>query len=135
LDKTAAAEAVLARVQVIEHYLTAAQGNDPSAGDLHLALYQSLLLATNVHQLAIIDNERSIVAQQESVEGASLGGRSRSAKKRNRNREMAQEFLNRRGRSSMSDTALMASIGAKEDLQRRASVNAVKRGLKDLKGD
>jgi hypothetical protein len=43
-----------------------------------------------------------------------------------------REFLRRR-RGKMSNTDLMADIGHAENLQRRASVNAVKSGLRDLK--
>jgi len=127
LDRTAAAAALLNELQVVEHYLAAAERNAAS-GDLYRALYHGLLLATRVHQLAIIDNETSIVAWLESIEGARRGGSLRSDRIRMRNREMAQEFLNRRD-GRMSNTALMVDIGAARGLKRRASVNAVKSGL------
>jgi hypothetical protein len=44
---------------------------------------------------------------------------------------MAKEFLARQGRG-LSDTALMAKIGAARKLKRSAAINAVKRGLRDL---
>ena len=50
----------------------------------------------------------------------------------NRDRRMAQEFLRKRG-SSTSDSALKAEIGERHDLGRSASIEAINRGLKDLK--
>ena len=128
LDCTAAAKALLAKLQTIEHYFT--------AGDLVRAIYYTLLSWTYVHQLAIIDNETPIVAWQKSVEGGRKGGRRRPAGIRKRNREMAQEFqkrwefLKRRG-SAISKTTLMADIGAARGLKRRTSIYAIKSGLKD----
>jgi len=132
LDRTAAAKAVLYRLRVIECFLAAAERNGASA-DLYQAVYHSLLLVSEDHQLAIVDNETPIVAWQESVEGARRGGRGRSAKNRNRNREMALEFRKRQGKSK---TARMVKIGAARKLKRRASIYAIKSGLKDLnRGD
>jgi hypothetical protein len=133
LDRTAAAVALLDKLQAIEHYLAAAERNGAS-GDLYLAVYHALLLASLVHQLAIIDNETPIIARQKSIKGASRGGTGRSASKRMRNHEMAGEFLKRRGRGK-SDTALKEAIGAARGLKRRASVDAVNSGLKDLNRD
>jgi hypothetical protein len=123
LDRTAAAKALLAKLQVIEHSL--------AADDLFHAIYYTLLSWTYVHQLTIIDNETPIVAWQESIEGARSGGKLRSAKIKTRNHKMAQEFLTCRG-GNLRDTALMAEIGAKRKLKRRASVNAIKSGLRNL---
>jgi hypothetical protein len=129
LDCTAAAAALLKVLKVIEHYLAAAERNAAS-GYLYL-VYYALLLATYVHQFTIIDNEKSIVARTESIEGARRGGSSRSAGKRSRNRRMAQKFLNHQG-GRLRDTALMVKIGDEEKLKRSASINAVKSGLRDL---
>ena len=134
LDRTAAAKAVLATLQRFKHTLAAAERNAPSRDLFYLAICYSLSLLDDVHQLAIIDNETPIVARRKSVDGARRGGRRRSAGIRIRNREMAQEFLNRRG-GGMSKTALMEKIGAGKNLKRRASINAVKSGLRDSNRD
>jgi hypothetical protein len=131
LDRTRAAKAVLAKLEVIEYSLAESERN----ANLYLAIvYHCMLFASYVHQLTIIDNETPIVAWQESIKGARRGGEGRSKKLRKRNREVAQEFLNRLG-GRMSKTALMVDIGAARGLERRASVNAVKSGLEDLNRD
>jgi hypothetical protein len=132
LDLTAAAVAVLDQLQVIERSRAAVQRNPASGGLYALGVHHGMLLASRVHQLAIIDNETAIVARQESIEGARLGGRRRSDRTRMRNRKMAQEFLNRRG-GRLSDTALMEEIGAAAErkLKRSASINAINMGLED----
>jgi len=62
LDLTAAAVAVLDRLEVIERSRAAAQRN-PSSGSLYgVGVYHGMLLATRAHQLAIIDNETAIAA-------------------------------------------------------------------------
>jgi hypothetical protein len=134
LDRTAAAKAVLATMQRIEATLAAAERNAASGDLFYLAICYSLSLADDVHQLAIIDNKTPIVAWRRSVTGAGLGGRLRSAPKRIRNREMAKEFQDSQG-GRMSNTALMVKIGAARGLKPRASVYAVKSGLKDLNRD
>jgi hypothetical protein len=126
LDRSAAAAALLYRLRTIECSL--------SVDDLYGAVYNCLLSFTYIHQLTVVDNEPAIVAGQASIEGARDGGILRSKGLRIRNRKMAQEFLERRG-GNLRDTALMAKIGAKKELQRRASINAVKSGLADLKRD
>jgi hypothetical protein len=133
LDRTAAAKAAIYRLRVIECFLAAAERNG-KRGDLYQANYHSLLFAINYHQLTVVDNEAAIAARQESIEGARRGGSHRSNRIRIRNRKMAQEFLNRQG-GRMSDTALMAKIGAAKGLKRRGSINAVNSGLADLNRD
>src|SRR6516225_7926949 len=130
---TAAAKAFLYKLQVIECLLAGAERNGASP-DLRQAVYYSLLLAINDHQLTVIGNETAIAARQASIKGARTGGRLRSANVRIRNREMALKFLARRG-GNLKDTALMAKIGAAKNLKRRASVNAIESGLKDLNRD
>ena len=72
LDRTAAAVAVLDRLQVIEHSRAAAQRN-PASGSLYaVGVYHGMLLASRVHQLAIIDNEKAIAAVPKA-EGARVG--------------------------------------------------------------
>jgi hypothetical protein len=128
-DRAAAAKAVLATLQRFNHTLAVA-GRNAASGDLfYLAICYSLSLADDVYQLAIIDNETPIVAWQKSVDGARRGGRPRHAGIRTRNREMAREFLKRRG-GRMSDTALMVEIGAAKGLKQRASIYAIKSELK-----
>jgi hypothetical protein len=140
LDRTAAAKAVLATLQRIEHTLAAAERNAASDDLLYLAICYSLSLADDVHQLAIIDNKKPIVAWRKSKKGGHVGGRLRSEGKRIRNREMAQEFqkrweiVRRRG-GKKSNTDLMADIGAARGLKPRASIYAIKSGLRDLKRD
>jgi hypothetical protein len=130
LDRTAAAVAVLDRLQVIEHSRAAAQRN-PASGSLYgVGVCHGMLLATRVHQLAIIDNEKAIAAVPKCAEGARDGAARRVEGLRPRNHEMAQEFLKRQG-GRMSNTALMAAIGKARGLKRRASINAVKSGLED----
>src|SRR6516162_8556860 len=137
-DCTAAAKAFLYKLQVIECLLAAAERNgaerNGASPDLRQAVYYSLLLAINDHQLTVIGNETAIAARQASIKGARTGGRLRSANVRIRNREMALKFLARRG-GNLKDTALMAKIGAAKNLKRRASVNAIESGLKDLNRD
>ena len=137
-DCTAAAKAFLYKLQVIECLLAAAERNgaerNGASPDLRQAVYYSLLLAINDHQLTVIGNETAIAARQASIKGARTGGRLRSANVRIRNREMALKFLARRG-GNLKDTALMANIGAAKNLKRRASVNAIESGLKDLNRD
>jgi hypothetical protein len=132
LDRTAAAVAVLDRLQVIERSRAAAQ-RDPASGGLYaLGVHHGMLLATRVHQLAIIDNEKAIAAVPKCAEGARVGAGHRVERLRPRNREMAQEFLKHRG-GNLSDTALMEKIGRGKGLKRRASINAIKVGLEDLR--
>src|SRR5262245_38271054 len=50
----AAAAALLYRLRVIECFLAAAERNGAS-GDLYQAVYHSLLLAINDHQLTVVD--------------------------------------------------------------------------------
>jgi len=142
-DCTAAAKAFLYKLQVIECLLAAVERNgaerngaerNGASPDLRQAVYYSLLLAINDHQLTVIGNETAIAARQASIKGARTGGRLRSANVRIRNREMALKFLARRG-GNLKDTALMAKIGAAKNLKRRASVNAIESGLKDLNRD
>jgi hypothetical protein len=134
LDRTAVAKAMLATLQRIEHTHAAAKRNAAS-GDLYeLAMCFCMSFADEVHQLAIIDNKKPIVAWRKSVKGAAKGGKGRSDSNRSRNREMALEFEKRRG-GTKSDTALMAEIGAARGLSRRGSVDAVKSGHKDLNLD
>lgn len=133
LDRTAAAAALLYRLRVIECFLAASERNRAS-GDLYQAVYHSLLLAINDHQLTVVDNEPAIAARHASIEGARSGGRLRSEGIRIRNREMAVEFRTRRG-GNLSGTALMVKIGAARGLKRRASINAVKSGLEDFNSD
>ena len=134
LDRTAVAKGMLATLQRIEHTHAAAKRNAAS-GDLYeLAICYCLSFVDEVHQLAIIDNKTPIVAWRKSVKGAAKGGRRRPAGIRVRNREMALEFRKRRG-GNLRDTALMEKIGAGKNLKRRASINAVKSGLRDSNRD
>ena len=130
-DCTAAAKAFLHRLQVIECFLAAAERNGAS-GDLYQAVYHSLLLAINDHQLTVVDNETAIAAREVSIKASRDDAERRSEEKRIRDREMAKEFKNSQG-GRMSPTALMAKIGAKRKLKRSASINAVKSGLRELK--
>jgi hypothetical protein len=126
LDTTAAAKAVRALAQAVKHYH--AQRNYDQV------LYHALLLALRYHQLTVIGNETAVSAgekMEKIIEGARCGGKERSAKRKPRNREMAQEFKKRRG-GRVSDTALMEDIGTARGLKRSASINAIKAGLKDL---
>ena len=56
--------------------------------------------------------------------------RQRAGSISDRNRRMAQEFLNKKRHSRKSDSALMTEIGERYDLGRSASIEAIKRGLK-----
>src|SRR5262249_10418034 len=77
LDRTAAAKALLYRLRAIECFLAAAE-RDSASGDLYLAVYHSLLLAIEGHQLTVIHNETALAAREASTEGARRGGRLRS---------------------------------------------------------
>src|SRR5262249_3781494 len=107
---------------------------------LYLAVYHSLLLSIEGHQLTVVHNETALAAQEDSIKGARHAGMLRSAKVGSRNREMAQEYQKRwelmrsQGRKK-SKTALMAEIGAARNLKRRASINAIESGLKKLNRD
>jgi hypothetical protein len=58
----------------------------------------------------------------------------RVAFKVNRNKQMAREFVQqKRSNKYISDSALKARIGKREHLGRSASIEAIDRGLKDLK--
>jgi hypothetical protein len=60
--------------------------------------------------------------------------RQRVASKVNRNKQMAREFVEqRRLASKTSVSALKAKIGKRHNLGRSASIEAIDRGLKDLK--
>ena len=131
LDRTAAAKAVLATLQRFKHTLAAAERNTPSRDLFYLAICYSLSLADDVYQLAIIDNETPIAARQKSIEGGHRRGSDRSASVKDRDLKMAEEFLKRQGKGKR-DTALKVKIGADFDLQSRASINAVNRGLMRL---
>jgi hypothetical protein len=131
LDRRAAAKALDAKLQAIEYSLDAAERNAASGNHYLAALNQAVSSFSKIHQLAIIDNEKAIAARLQSIEGARRGGSGRSAGKRIRNREMAQEFLERRGKG-LGETALMALIGAARGLKRRQSIEAVKSGLEEL---
>jgi len=139
LDRTAAAKAILYRLGAIECFLAAAE-RDGASGDLYLAVYHSLLLSIEGHQLTVVHNETALAAQEDSIKGARHAGMLRSAKVGSRNREMAQEYQKRwelmrsQGRKK-SKTALMAEIGAARNLKRRASINAIESGLKELNRD
>jgi hypothetical protein len=129
LDRTAAAKAVLATLQRFKPTLAAAERNAPSRDLFYLAICYSLSLADDVHQLAVIDIKTPIVAWRKSVNGARRGGRRRSACITSRNVEMAKEFEDSPGGSA---TARMVKIGAARGLKRRASIYAIKSGLRDL---
>jgi len=131
LDRTAVAKAVLATLQRFNHTLAAAERNTPSRDLFYLAICYSLSLADDVYQLAIIDNETPIAARQKSIEGGHRRGSDRSASVKDRDLKMAEEFLKRQGKGKR-DTALKVKIGADFDLQSRASINAVNRGLMRL---
>ncbi|MFP1631220.1 hypothetical protein ACLB6G_05740 [Zhengella sp. ZM62] len=65
--------------------------------------------------------------------GAIRGGRQKGQTLA-RDVALAKEFLARRSRSRLSDTALKASLGADHGLSRSASIDAVNRGLKKVSG-
>ena len=81
LDRTAAAK------RSVMNSLAAAERN-AAIGDLHRAVYYTLLSSIYIHQLAIIDNEKAIAARRQSIEGARRGGsasvrRQKNTKSRN----------------------------------------------------
>jgi hypothetical protein len=130
LDRATAAKAGLATLQRFKHTFAAAERNGASGNLFCLAICYSLSLADDVYRLAIIDNQTPIAARRKSVDCASRGGNARAARIEKRDLEMAEEFLKRQGKET-SDTDLMEEIGfGLCGLGRRASINAVKRGLK-----
>src|SRR5258707_217338 len=105
LDRTAAAKALFDMARFIECSVAAAQRNPASGGLYALGVHHGMLLASRVHQLVVIDNEPAIAAMPKCADGARDGAARRVKGLRPRNREMAQEFLKRRG-GKLSDTAL-----------------------------
>src|SRR4051794_3761482 len=65
-------------------------------------------------------------SSEKQRQGSRDGAKKRAEQFVLRNREMAQLFHVRRPSSNLSDTALMADIGAKRGLRRRQAIEAVK---------
>jgi hypothetical protein len=76
-------------------------------------------------------NETAIVSHVRSIEGARSSGKTRAARYRVRNRELADEFLHLKPGSRKTPSALKAEIGKKAGLGRSAAIAAIDRGLKD----
>jgi hypothetical protein len=123
LDRTTVAARLLMQLRRVEIYL--------SRGDQTSVAREAMLVASAVHQLAIIDNENSIVQWLQNNER--LRRQSDAKRKRNHKRDvgMAEEFTRLRERKDgRSDTKLMEDIGKKRHLKPRQSIYAVKNGLK-----
>jgi hypothetical protein len=123
---------VLKRLDHVEAYLRQVYRlGGASAGPATEAIREALVLLMEVHHMTVADSEREIVTGLSTIRGAKAGGKARSMP--DRDREMAHEYLRRRAdeKCRMSDTALKVDIGEKmHRLGRRASIDAVDRGLK-----
>jgi hypothetical protein len=107
-----------------------------AAGPATEAIREALVLFMEVNHMTVADSEREIVTGLSAIRGAKAGGRARSMP--DRDREMAHEYLRRRAdeKCRMSDTALKVDIGGKmHDLKRRASIDAVERGLNIIRAE
>jgi hypothetical protein len=138
LDAACAAAKVLMHLDRLEAYLQAAyRAGGPATAPATEAVHQALLLLSSVHQMAVIDNETAIDARIRSVAGAAKGGRKRATS--HRDKEMAGEYVRRRvdeKRKHKSDSALKEEIGKEmHGLERRASIDAINRGLKNFVRD
>ncbi|MCP3460312.1 hypothetical protein [Bradyrhizobium sp. CCGUVB23] len=93
------------------------------------AMYELTALAANYHAWTVVDNERSIFARNQSVEGARRGGFKKAQRTRGRDLEIARQFEAGRG-GKLSDTALKQKIGRKYRLGRTAISDAISRAQK-----
>ncbi|UPT92182.1 hypothetical protein HAP41_0000048870 (plasmid) [Bradyrhizobium barranii subsp. apii] len=93
------------------------------------AVYELTALAANYHAWTVVDNEPSIVARNQSIEGARQGGLKKAQSKRGRDLEIARQFEAQRG-GKLSDTALKQKIGRKYGLGRTAVSDAIRRAQK-----
>ena len=77
------------------------------------------------------------ISEEKHKQAAEKGRRQRAAEKSERDKRMAEEYLQKKALPSnkyKSDSALKAEIGSKhDDLGRSASIEAINRGLKSLK--
>ena len=81
--------------------------------------------------------EKVTIQGAKSHAGMKAGAKERAQKFRPRDKEMAFEFERQRRVNPLrrSDTALMEDIGKRHKLKRRAAIDAVKRGLKEIVHD
>jgi hypothetical protein len=95
-----------------------------SADFAEYVMYRDLLL-----------NRLREISEEKHRRAAEKGRRQRAVEKSERNKQMAEEFLQKRKLpSNKSESALKAEIGRKHHgLGRSASIEAIKRGLKSLK--
>jgi hypothetical protein len=77
---------------------------------------------------AELENHRLAQIAKKVIRGARDGGRQDP----DRDLQMAREFVRRRQKSGLSDSALMKDIGRKRKLRRSAAIEAVRRGLKKI---
>ncbi|WFU40347.1 hypothetical protein QA640_40255 [Bradyrhizobium sp. CB82] len=94
------------------------------------AMYELTALAANYHAWTVVDNEPSIVARNQSVEGARRGGLKKAQSTRDRDLKIARQFEAERG-GKLSDTALKRKIGRKYRLGRTAISDAIRRAQKN----
>jgi hypothetical protein len=75
------------------------------------------------------------ISEEKHRHAAEKGRRQRAVEISERNKQMAEEFLQKRKNlfSYVSDSALKADIGEQRGLGRSASIEAIDRGLKSLK--
>ena len=80
------------------------------------------------------DNELAIDVRIRSVEGAKRGSAAKARGTQARDVELAREYRARRSKPrGLSNSALMQEIGKSAGLGRSASIDAIKRGLQNLK--
>ena len=131
LDRTAAAKAILTKLYTYRILPCRGRAQCRKRNLYVAALYQAVPLVSDIHQLAIIDNETAIVARQLSIEGGRRRADFRSAELNNSKSQNGARIPQAPWRKD-EQFALMADIGAAKCLKRRASINAVKSGLKKL---
>lgn len=129
---------VLLASKMLENVLSAKRalemliGENDSEGAKRLAyqaMFELTALAANYHAWTVVDNEPSIVARNQSVEGARRGGLKKAQSTRGRDSEIARQFEAARG-GKLSDTALKQKIGKKFGLGRTSVSDAIRRAQK-----
>jgi hypothetical protein len=136
-SKAAAAYALksLAKVRIYLSELGKCSDLPPSARNYALAAVDAaLIFASALHQWTIVDNEKSIADLIVSKDAGKRGPAEKVRQLLPRNVDMAKEFEANLQKSRKSETSLMAEIGRKKHgLRRSASIDAVKKGLAEMK--
>jgi hypothetical protein len=137
LDRAWLAAHMLKTIDDLERHLSRLEGSDLDSAarqNALAALHSTLILASEFHSWTVVDNEPAIDARIRSVDGAKRGQAGKARAIQARNETLVREYLARRSKpGGLSDSALMQEIGRSEGLGRSASIDAIKRGLQNLK--